>query len=62
MPPKPPTIPATGICGMLPYRAALHGINLQHAPVVRFRYVGIDPDSVDTDTRLTLAVAMLYCA
>jgi hypothetical protein len=41
--------PRYGDAGTRAYRATLLRINLQHAPVVRFRYVGTDPESMDTD-------------
>jgi hypothetical protein len=41
--------PRYGDAGTRAYRATLLRINLQHAPVVRFRYVGIVPESSDTD-------------
>jgi hypothetical protein len=41
--------PRYGARGTLAYRATLLAINLQHAPVLRFRYVGIDPVNADTD-------------
>ena len=47
--PGPRTIPSYGIRGMLAYRTTLLRINLQHAPVVRFWYVGIDPTHVSAD-------------
>jgi hypothetical protein len=44
-----PKDPRYGIRGLLAYLNVLANVNLQHAPVVRFRYVGIDPGSADTD-------------
>jgi hypothetical protein len=44
-----PKDPRYGMKGLLDYITVLMNINLQHAPVVRFRYVGIDPGSADTD-------------
>ena len=41
--------PRYGDAGTRAYRATLLRINLQHPPVVRFRYVGTDPESMDTD-------------
>jgi hypothetical protein len=44
-----PKDPRYGMKGLLAYITVLMNINLQHAPVVRFRYVGIDPVNADTD-------------
>ncbi len=45
-----PKDPRYGRKGLLAYVNVLLNIDLNHAPVVRFRYVGIDPDSADIDT------------
>lgn len=44
-----PKDPRYGMKGLLAYITVLMNINLQHAPVVRFRYVGVDPVNADTD-------------
>jgi hypothetical protein len=41
--------PRYGKKGLLAYVNVLLNIDLNHAPVVRFRWVGVDPDSADTD-------------
>ena len=49
MPTAPLTTPATASVACWPTEKTLLRINLQHAPVVRFRYVGTDPVNADTD-------------
>ena len=46
--------PRYGIRGMLAYRETLLGINLAHAPVVRFRWVGIDPVDEDVHSEYSI--------
>ena len=46
--------PRYGIPGMDAYRTTLLGINLQHAPVVRFRWVGIN--AIDEDVHSEYAI------
>jgi hypothetical protein len=52
--------PRYGVRGTLAYRATLLAINLQHAPVVRFRWVGIDPDSADVSPQHSINLAELW--
>ena len=52
--------PRYGIRGMLAYRSTLLGIKLQHAPVVRFRYVGIDPVNGDIDSKHSLNLGEVW--
>jgi hypothetical protein len=49
--------PRHSIRGMLAYRVR---INLQHAPVVRFRYVGIDPVNGDIDATRAIDQAQIW--
>ncbi len=52
--------PRYGVRGTLAYRATLLAINLQHAPVVRFRYVGIDPVNADTDPQHSINLTEVW--
>ena len=45
---------------MLAYRRTLLGINLQHAPMVQFRYVAINPESGDTDPQRSINGAQIW--
>ena len=52
-----PHDPRYGIRSMLAYRATLLRINLQHALVVHFRWVGIDPVNGDIDATRAIDLA-----
>lgn len=44
-----PKDPRYGMKGLIAYITVLMNIDLHHAPVVRFRWVGLDPNNADTD-------------
>ena len=52
--------PRYGVRGTQAYRSTLLHVNLAHAPVVRFRYVGIVPESADTDPAHALDLAEVW--
>jgi hypothetical protein len=52
--------PRYGVRGTQAYRSTLLHVNLAHAPVVRFRYVGITPESADTDPAHALDLAEVW--
>jgi len=45
---------------MLAYRETLLRINLQHAPVVRFRWVGIDPSNADVEPQHSINLTEVW--
>jgi hypothetical protein len=55
-----PTIHGMAPQGTRAYRAALVHVVLQNAPVVQFRYVAINPESLDTDFQRSINGAEIW--